>query len=247
MSRLSRPFGLFTLLCLALAPGLLLANAPETAQVRFLFVDEAPGAYAVEEAGRRHHLGAYPYAITPPRALAVPGDHAIWKELPAPDSPAPRPVRVGTLSLRPGMRSVLAVITPRPAASPELTPIYQVQLHDASPTAFPADAVRLLNLASVELAARFGDQTVRLAPGESRVLRPVLDARRRVRTQVARADGGAWEPIYDSVTTVRPGQRVTGVLVFSPSGLIHTYTQAEIDARGRPPPAHVWLTYSDAP
>jgi len=53
--------------------------------------------------------------------------------------------------------------------------------------------------------------------------------------------------IQDNVTVIRPSERIMGVLVYSPGGMRHTFSAAEIAEMGPPKPGCFWLTFSDKP
>ncbi|MEX2606406.1 MAG: hypothetical protein WD708_03595, partial [Kiritimatiellia bacterium] len=73
------------------------------------------------------------------------------------------------------------------------------------------------------------------------------DHRHRVRARIATRDPEGWQLIDDNIAIVKPTTRMTGLMVFSPSGLRFRFDEYLIATRGPPPPSHVWLTYSDTP
>src|SRR5690606_3479634 len=145
--------------------------------------------------------------------------------------------------------SALVIVTPRPPASADVAPIYQVELIDSNPADFPAGSIRIINRSPVAMAAQFSDSRVLTPPGQIRVVQPATDSRRRVlfkiAIQVEQPDG--WQLSQDSITVIRPAERMIGVLVHSPGGMRHTYTAAELAELGPPKPGNFWLTFSDSP
>lgn len=95
------------------------------------------------------------------------------------------------------------------------------------------------------MAAQFGKETVTVEPGGTKIVRPVTDTRFRLRTKVAALTPGGWSLLDSNVTILKADTRITGVLVFSPSGMRHLYDESTLYGRVPPPPGHVWLMYSD--
>ena len=99
------------------------------------------------------------------------------------------------------------------------------------------------------MAAQFGAQNVITAPGDISLVQPVTDVRHRalfkIAIQVQNASG--WQLIEDSITVIRPAERMVGILVYSPGGMRHMCTAEEIAEFGPPKPGCFWLTFSDAP
>jgi hypothetical protein len=95
------------------------------------------------------------------------------------------------------------------------------------------------------VAVEVGGELERVEPGRAEVIQAEPDSKHRLIVRVAVLNGEEWGLLYDSVVMMRPGERVTGVLVYSPSGMRHTYTPAELVEFGDPPPRHQWLMYTE--
>ena len=223
---------------------------PPDVRLRFLFLDETDGAYSLKTGDTYRRLTTTPYAISPP-VLAKPHTQLeIFKDSATPDPVTGKPVRLkaATVTVPAGTPRSLVVIAPRPApADPAAAPAWDVAFFNSDPQTFPAKSIRILNLDHVAMAARFGSVHAIVQPGESCILQPDTDRRNRVFARIAVAAGAGWKLLYDNVTILRPGERLTGIFVYSPSGLRYTYTEGELEDRGPPPPGHFWLTYSDTP
>lgn len=229
---------------------LLLAQEPPAppVELRFLFVDETAGAYSIKIATTYRKISSAPYVVSAPFVITAGSHLDIFKETPDPKTGRPTQQRIASVTPPANTTSALAVVTPKPAApGATAAPLYDVAFYNADPATFPSGSIRLLNLGRSPMAAQFGSSQFIAAPYESKIVHPQLDSRHRTRTRIGVQASDGWQILYDSITTVRENQRVTGVLVYSPSGLINTYTPSEIAQFGPPPPGHYWLTYSDAP
>lgn len=227
---------------------------PTPPRLRFLFIDESAGAYSLKTSPAAfRQISANPYEISAPFSPADFKPLEIYKTFPADLDPAtsqPKRIKIAVVTPPPGTPSALVIVTPRPPASPDVAPVYQVELIDGNPERFPAGSIRIINRSPVAMAAQFSDSRVLTEPGATSLVQPATDARRRVLFKIAiqvRQDAGGWELIQDSITVIRPKERVFGVLVYSPGGMRHTYTTAEIAEMGPPKPGCFWLTFSDAP
>jgi hypothetical protein len=76
-------------------------------------------------------------------------------------------------------------------------------------------------------------------------VQPEIDGRNRVHTKAAVQTPAGWQMLHDSLTIVRPRQRVTAVCVYSPNGMKQAYDEDELARIGAPPPGHFWLTYTE--
>jgi hypothetical protein len=227
-------------------------DAQQPPRLRFLFIDETPGAYSLTLGKEQRQISANPYEIS---AVVVPADLkplGVYKTFPADPDPAtsrPKRLKIASVTVPARMISALVVITPRPAEAPDVTPVYQVEIIDSSPEAFPAGSLRIINRSPVTMAAQFGTEKVVTTSGGVSLLQPVPDARHRIlfkiAIQVQRSSG--WELIQDSMTVIRPAERMTGILVYSPGGMKHMLTAAELAEFGPPKPGCFWLTFSDTP
>ncbi|MFH1498302.1 MAG: hypothetical protein ABII82_10800 [Verrucomicrobiota bacterium] len=222
------------------------AAAPE-ARLRFLILDETSDAYSLQTGGTRRQLNATPYVISRPVA-AKPGERLeVFRQSVDPVTGKPRQVRVASVSPPAGLTAGLVVLTPRPPPvdDPAAPPVYGVDFFDSDPGTFPPGSIRILNLGRAAMGAQFGATQVVTPPGESRVVQPTTDERNRVFSKIAVQTAAGWNLLSNRVTILRPDERLTGVFVYSPSGLRHTYTRQELAERGPPPPGHFWLTFAD--
>ncbi|WP_415663368.1 hypothetical protein [Rariglobus hedericola] len=100
------------------------------------------------------------------------------------------------------------------------------------------------------MAAQFSDSRVVTAPGETSLVQPATDSRHRVLFKIAiqvQQEAGGWQLIQDSMTVIRAKERMFGILVYSPGGMKHMLTSAELAEFGPPKPGCFWLTFSDTP
>lgn len=225
-------------------------SPPKPARLRFLFLDETAGAYAVKTGSTFRQISSTPYAIS---AEFTPADLTpleIYKTNPAPDPVTGKTERVKIAGITPPVTTTAAlfIITPRPQPAGTTAPAsYSVEMIDSDARAAPAGSLRILNRGLVSLAAQIGTEQISANPGDTRLFKPVTDQRFRVRIKIAVNNQDGWKLIDDRIAKVRADTRTTGILVFSPSGMRHTYPEDEIISRGPPPPGHFWLTYTDTP
>jgi hypothetical protein len=238
---------------LAALPGLSIvasrAHAKEPSPeitLRFLFLDETPGAYSLKLGATYRQVSATPYMIGGPVTTEQADRLELYKDGP-PDPATGKPLRlkIATLNAPADTSSALVVITPRPPAPGTTTPVYTTAFFDNDPRAFPPRSIRILNLGQAPMAAQFGSAQVITQPGASQIIQPTVDPRNRVFGKIAVQTPTGWELLYNRITVLRSDERVTGVFVYSPSGLRHTYTSREIEENGPPPPGHFWLTYGE--
>jgi hypothetical protein len=227
-------------------------QAPKPAKLRFLFIDESAGHYSLTLGAVHRQISANPYEISAPYTPADLRDLDVYKTFPADldaDTAQPRRIRIASVTPPAYTPSALVIITPRPPATPDAAPVYKVEVIDSNPTLFPAGSIRIINRSPIPMAAQFSESRVLTPPGEISLVQPTADARRRILFKIAiqiQQEGG-WQLIQDSITVIRPAQRVIGVLVYSPGGMRHTLTAAEIAEMGPPKPGCFWLTYSETP
>lgn len=226
-------------------------EAPQPPRLRFLFIDESPGHYDLK-LGRNGYqqISAGPYEISAPYTPADTKPLEIFKTLPDPITGETRPVKIATVQPPANTPSVLVLITPRPAASANVPPVYQVELINCDPAAFPAGSVRVINRGKVALGTQFGSAQAVTESGATNILRPATDSRHRVFFKIAVQnphESSGWELLQHSLTVIPPSHRLYGILVFSPSGMKHMLTASELAELGPPPPGHFWLTFSDSP
>ncbi len=223
---------------------------PQPATLRFLFLDESGGAYALKLDEQFKPISASPYTISPPYIPVTLDPLEIYKTSSVRDPGTgefPR-VKVATFTPPANTTSSLVILTPQPPAPGSTTPTScNVEFIDSAPSAFPGGSIRILNRGRVAMAARLARAQITVEPGTEKIISPVADQRGRLRVMVAVQTPEQWKLIDDSVVFVMPDTRVTGVLVFSPSGMKFRMGPYILAERGDPPPSHVWLTYTDSP
>ncbi len=223
---------------------------PKPATLRFLFLDETAGAYALKLGDSFRQISSAPYNISPPYVPASLNRIELFKTSSVPDPITGAPIRLRIASFTPpaNTTSALVIVTPRaaPADSTE-PPAYGIEFIDSNPSTFPGGSLRILNRGQTTMAARLASGQITTEPGETRIISPVADARGRLRILVAVQGPDQWKLIDDNVAIVRPDTRLTGLLVYSPSGMKFRLGPYILAERGDPPPSHVWLTYTDTP
>ena len=226
---------------------------PRLAKLRFLFLDETAGHYDLKLAQDDYlRISAGPYEVSAPYQPSVIKPLEIYKTSPTNDPVTGLPSRLKIASLTPPASTVssLVIVTPRPAVDAATPPVYKVEFIDCDPTAFPAGAVRVINRGKTTLGTQFGSTRATTEPGATNILRPTTDKRHRVFFKIAVQNPdkpSGWQLLQDSLTVIPPNHRLFGILVFSPSGMKHTLTPAELAEFGPPSPGHFWLTFSDTP
>lgn len=226
-------------------------DVPKPPKLRFLFLDESPGAYFVKSGADDRQVSANPYEISTPFTPVALGRIDLYKENPEPDPKTGTVQRAKIANFTPPAHTTaaLVVVTPRPATDADTPPVYAVELIDSNPTDFPPGSLRIINRGQVAMAARFGTSDVITPSGETRVIQPTTDARHRsffkIAIQLQQSDG--WELLQDSLVIIRPPERMIGILVYSPGGMKHMLTPGELYEFGPPKPGHFWLTCTDRP
>lgn len=235
----------------AFAPAMRAAPAPVLAHglvtLRFLFLDDTGGAYSLKRAKDFVELGDIPYYVGAPVTVSAGDRLELFRETPTPASKDGKSQRVKVATIAPpaDMTGALVVVTPLAVVDPKSGVACNLMYFDNSPEAFPAKSIRVVNLGQMPVAARFSASQVLAAPGAAQIVQPEIDARNRVRTKAAVQTASGWQLLYDSLTIVRPKQRVTALCVFSPSGMKEAYDADELAQIGNPPPGHFWITYSE--
>ncbi|HEY9249655.1 MAG TPA: hypothetical protein VIO38_11005, partial [Rariglobus sp.] len=89
---------------------------PKPATLRFLFLDETPGAYSLKIERDFKQISAAPYAISPPYVPAGLKSLDIYKTnpVPNPETGAIERIKIATLTPPANTTSALVIITPRP-------------------------------------------------------------------------------------------------------------------------------------
>ena len=241
---------LSSVLCLLVVSVQAQPSAPTPPKLRFLFLDESAGNYSLGLGPTHHRLATNPYEISPPFTPADFKMLDVYKTLPDPVTGVPKPVKIASVTPPDDTPSALVIITPRPPASADVAPVYQLELIDSNPSLFPAGSIRIINRSPVSMMAQFGDTRSIAAPGELKLVQPSTDSRHRVSFRISiqnpQASGG-WELIQASITVIRANERMSGILVYSPGGMKHMLTAAELAELGPPKPGCFWLTFSDTP
>jgi len=227
----------------------------EPVHMRFLFLDESRSSYYILKNDNLIKISSYPYAISSSVEALSGSVLDVFKEVPRPpevpeptpipgqNEPKPYVIKIAEVVYPSDTTATLAVLKPAQNESR-----FRVQYYESDPDEFPAGSVRVLNLGRTTFGVRMNEKLARVKSGESEVIFPVPDKKHRLRTQVVelQQDGG-WKRIYHGITSMRPGQRINAVLVYSPSGMKHTFTPEELAEFGDPPPGHQWLVYKDKP
>ncbi|HBR93546.1 MAG TPA: hypothetical protein DEA90_05215 [Opitutae bacterium] len=248
--RFTKP--LLTALCLLSALNLTLqaqSNQQPHTNLRFLFLDESPGLYYLKVDEDFQNLSTRPYAISKPIKARASDEIEIYKEFPDQLTESGKAIRIKVTTVSPPINTVssLAVIAPRPSKFPESTiPSYATRFYNSNPEEFPPKSIRILNLNNNPVVAQFGEQRVAIAAGGEEIIEPDTDTRNRLIYKIAtRNNEDDWKLRYNNMMIIRPEERITGILVYSPSGMRHTYTEAELRDLGEPEPGIFWLTYTD--
>lgn len=244
---------LFLVPCL-LAPALRAqppADAPKPASFRFLFLDETPGAYSLKTGTAYRQVSSAPYAISPPLTVPPNTRLEIYQTAPQADPVTGKKeqLKIATLTPPADITSALVVVTPRPPAPGTTgTPAPDISYFNTDIRAFPQGGIRVINLGHAPLGTQFDNTPAfQLQPGETRIVTPTPDSKNRVVVKIAVSEGDNWRLLSNKIAMLKPGQRMTGVFVYSQSGLLHTYTREELAEFGKPAPGHFWLTYTDTP
>lgn len=226
------------------------SGQPNPAKLRFLFLDETPGAYSLKLGTTFRQVSSTPYAISQPFQPPTAAPLEVYKTSTVPDPATgvkPR-IKVAVVTPPANTSAALVVIAPQPGSDTAgAPPTYSVRFFDNDPNSFPPKSLRILNLGHNQMAAQFGTERALVDPGTFKILRPATDKYNRVVGKVAVSTPPDWKLLYNKMLIIGPEERLTGVFVYSPSGLRHTYTALELAEMGPPPPGHFWLSYTDTP
>ncbi|MFH1499405.1 MAG: hypothetical protein ABII82_16470 [Verrucomicrobiota bacterium] len=218
---------------------------PASAKIRFLFLDESNGSYSVKIGADHIELGSKPYVFSRPFEFPVGSRLELHKRLPDPKTGETVRTRVANLTVGASPTHALAIVSPSATAAPGATPDYRVNLYDVSPEKTPDRSIRILNLSPSPMAARFGTDQLEVSPGGERIVAPTVDKRSRIRVYVAAQAAGEWNMIFNSFLSLQEKTRMTGIVVYSPSGMRHTYTENELKTLGPPQPGFFWLYFTE--
>lgn len=227
------------------------AEIAQPATLRFLFLDEKPGSYSLKSGQSHRQISPAPYAISTPITIAPKERLDIYQlsSVPDPITGKKEPVKLAALTPPANLTSALVVVTPRPPAPGSTVPSPpDIVYFDTSTEVFPAGTIRVINLGRAPLGTKFDKiEPFLLQPGQTRLVTPTPDSKNRTVVKIAVSEGENWKLLSNKIVVLKPSQRMTGVFVYSPSGLLHTYTSDEIAEFGKPKPGHHWLTYTDTP
>lgn len=231
-------------LLLPLCAGAQSPSAPKPVSIRFLFLDETSGDYLVKLGSEFQNLGSKPYVVSSPFVFAPGSRLELYKQLPDPKTGELVRTRVLNLTVTASPLHALAVIAPTTTASTDGTINYRARLYDVSPENTPDRSIRILNLSPSPMAARFGEDQIEISPGEERLVTPSVDKRSRIRVYVASQTNEGWNMIFNSFLSLQENTSMTGIVIYSPSGMRHTYTKDELDVLGAPSPGFFWLYFT---
>jgi len=217
---------------------------------RFLFLDESPSSYSIEGNSGYRVLSSYPYQVSPPVTFDPQERVDLYKSARKPErsTPSGKPIsnearyqKIGTATIPSNVSEVLVVVR----KDSEDAGAYRLEYFSSDPREFPEGTVRVINLGRTPIAVGINRERALMAPGQQRIMSPTPDHKDRLIIRVAEGDKNTWNILYDSVAVLRPGKRMTGVIVYSPTGMRHTYTAYELREFGEPEPGHQWLTFTD--
>jgi hypothetical protein len=224
----------------------------ETVDLCFLFLDESSDSFYLKTASGFELLSKSPYAVANPKTFRHNEPIEIYKELSAATTlPADsesdagaRRIKIADFPAPDQFTAGLAVLAQPPQSSESNR--FKVRFY-AAPEKNPNNGViQLINLGYTSIAAALGDTRIVIEPGENREIEASTDARNRLKVQVADKLDGEWKLIERRVVFLSPGERMTGVIVYSPSGMKHLYSKEELLLLGgTPPPAHAWLRFKN--
>lgn len=225
-------------------------DPPPPAKLRFLFLDEIPGTYSLKMGEEYRILTSSPYRVSPPITPPDLNRMVVFKNGPFrnPETGEFPKFPVAIINPPNNTTSSLVVITPIPKAQGESGgPKARVEYIDCDPGIVPAGSMRILNRGRAPLVAQIGADNFKVDVGKERIVSPDVDKRYRVRTRIVSTNGDGLQYIDDNVAIIPPAARVTGLMVFSPSGLRFRLGEDVIEKLGEPTPSHVWLTFTDSP
>lgn len=243
--RTRRAFAAFLTL-LVFAAGAFAQEPAPPVSLRFLFLDESPGDYFVKTGATFTNLGAKPYVVSSAFEVAPGSRVELHKQLADPATGELVRTRVLSLNASASPTHALAVVTPTNEVAPDGTRSYRSRLYDIAPEKTPPRSIRILNLSPSPMAARFGTEQIEISPGAERLVIPSVDKRNRIRVYVASQGAGEWQMIFNSFLSLQETSRMTGIVVYSPSGLRHTYTKDELETLGPPKPGFFWLYFTES-
>ncbi len=222
---------------------------PPPVEVRLLFLDESMGeGYSVKTEDSFLKVSSYPYAISNPILRPASTELEIYKNLPPPPpdaankSPEPLHIKIATLKIPDNSGSILAVLKPLPNETKA-----NVLIYNSDPDNFPKNSIRIINLGITPMGISVNGKIGQIEPGKHAIFPTDPDEKNRVVAKVAQLTKTHPKIIYDGVLILPPENRITGVVVFSPSGMRHTYTELELREFGAPKPRHQWLSYKHKP
>ncbi len=141
------------------------------------------------------------------------------------------PVVVAQAVLPEGAAGALVVLLP--AASTDTTAAYRLLVFSDSPSDFPAQSIRVINLSGNNSAVRIAGDDYRIPFGQSKITPLSLDRLGRCLVTAAVVENGDWNIVYRDMLAPEHTQRVTLLMVYSPTGAGTSMSYDEILAGGK--------------
>jgi hypothetical protein len=217
----------------------------------FLFLDESEGSFYIKTDGGFELLSGAPYSVTNTRSFLPGTSIEIYKDLRmqvddtlnSEDEQRQRKAKVADLMVPSNLESALVVLAPV-STGPNGMPIFKERYFEEPLIDSASGSIQLINLGVSRTAAALGTERVVLEPGEVKTIKAPTDSRNRLKVQVADDLDGKWKVIERRVVFLSPGELLTGVFVYSASGMKHSYSRSELLSMGKdPPPCHAWLQF----
>jgi hypothetical protein len=223
----------------------------ESVDLCFLFLDESSGSFYLKTESGYELLSKSPYAVASPKTFRPNEPIEIYKELAATELPSDtesetnaRRIKIAEFAAPDQFSAGLAVLA-QPSQTSENSR-FKVRFYEAPEKNPNNGVIQLINLGYTSIAVALGDARIVIEPGENKEIAASTDARNRLNVQVADKLNGEWKLIERRVVFLGPGERMTGVIVYSPSGMKHLYSKEELLLLGgTPPPAHAWLRFKN--
>lgn len=208
-------------------------------QLRFLFLDESRSAYFLQLEDETVRLSAAPYSISPPITVQYGQTLNILQANTSRKSEARREIL--NIQAPDQGNSALVVVEPQSGKSSD----YRYSILETGSARRDPQSLQIFNLGLTETAVLIGESKALIPAGETKLMNINPDAKHRVIAKVGERTTEGWRMLYDGVIALRPEQKMTAVIVYSPTGLRYTYTKQEIQEFGEPEPGHFWLTFLD--
>lgn len=211
--------------------------------VRILVVDEVGEGFAVNAGEQEVIVCNHPYEISRPVRYWG-GDQLELSQVAyrVNDDGETEPdfSLAGSIVIPEDASSILVVFLPNKDRSE-----YYGKIYADSDSDFPYGSLRVINLSPSAIAFAAGGDRQFLESGEIAVVSPEVDRKNRLFLKVADKKSDEWNILLNSVEVLRPSDRITGVVVYSPSGMRHTMTSTEIRMFGEPKPGNYWIDFRE--